>query len=110
MLDPAKMGRPLSDEDRAWLKWNNRSDLAEQFDREDGVLDGEQSEEDSEVDYSTYTVVQLKAEIERRNVEIAGENPDADPLSLEGKKDDLIETLKADDAALAAASDGAGDE
>lgn len=94
MRYPDKMERPLGDDDRRWLMENNMGHVARQFDEEDGV-------EIEERDYSDLTASQLKDEIERRNREILAEDPDAQPISTDGKKADLIQRLKDDDAAIA---------
>lgn len=90
MRYPEQMKRPLGDDDREWLKANNRAHLIEQFDAEDGQTPAQ--------DYYSMNVADLKAEIERRNEEIEA---DDEKLSLDGKKADLIKTLEADDEALA---------
>jgi hypothetical protein len=95
--------KPLSDEDRAWAEQFplNRAliDANDADHRQGGAealggetLDsGEEAEEDEEVgeevDYSEYTVAQLKAELESRN----------QPTS--GTKAELVSRLEADDAA-----------
>lgn len=94
-LDPDKMKRPLSEHDREWLRNNNMVEVADRFDREDGVgVYGKR-------DYDEMTVEELKTEIERRNDEIVREDPDAEPLSTSGKKAELIQRLKDDDEAVA---------
>lgn len=93
-----KMDRPLSDDDRRWLKSNNFGDVADQFDREDGVYDDLE-----ERDYSNMTLKELKAEVDRRNKEILGDDPDATPISTDGNKADLVQRLRDDDVAVAGA-------
>lgn len=60
--------------------------------------DGETATSSSDEGYEALTVGQLKAEIVSRN---EGRD-EADQLSTDGKKADLIATLEADDAANAA--------
>ncbi len=101
------MDRPLSDDDRRWLTENNFGDVADRFDREDGVGEYEVSETEEETpprvpDYSKMTVPELKAEIGRRNEEILEEDENAEVISVDGNKSDLIDRLKKDDEAVAA--------
>lgn len=102
MRYPEKMDRPLSDDDRRWLKENNFGHIADQFDREDGV--GQEVEDDAEEvetrSYGQMTVDELKTEIARRNKEILADDPEAETISTDGKKADLIARLKEDDAAM----------
>lgn len=101
-----RMDRPLSDDDRRWLKENNFGHVADQFDSQDGAGIYAQIEEVTEPrDYSKMTVDQLREEITRRNGEILAEDPDAEPMSAEGKKSELILRLKEDDAAIAEAAE-----
>lgn len=100
-----KMDRPLSDDDRRWLRENNLGHVADEFDREDGVDQEEDAEPDDSPeprDYSKMTVPDLMAEIDRRNGEILADDPDASPIPTDGKKADLIQRLKEDDEAMAA--------
>lgn len=102
-----QMDRPLSDDDRRWLYENNFEDVADKFDREDGVgeYDQEEVEEQEQPrNYSGMTVAELKAEIDARNKEIADQDPPGEPLSTDGKKAALINRLKEDDAAIAEAA------
>lgn len=102
MRYPDKMDRPLSDDDRRWLRGNNMGTIADRFDAEDGLLD-ESEEEAEEVkprNYSGMTVKQLVAEINDRNEEIRNDDPEAELISTEGKKRDLIDRLKQDDDSI----------
>lgn len=109
-----KMDRPLSDDDRRWLYENNFGEIADQFDREDGVGEYENTQlaepEPEKPSYSGMTVPELKAEIESRNKEILDQDHPGEPLSVDGKKADLINRLKEDDAAIEAAAAGKPDD
>lgn len=108
-----KMDRPLSDDDRRWLYENNFGDVADRFDREDGVGEYEEQEPEPEpekINYSGMTVPELRAEIESRNREIADQDPPGEPMSTDGEKADLINQLKEDDAAIAEAAAGKPDD
>lgn len=108
MRYPDKMDRPLSDDDRRWLRSNNLDDVADRFDREDGVGDYAEDEPEMErqepLDYTKMTVPDLVAEIERRNAEILGDDDEAEPIPTDGKKADLIQRLREDDEAVAESS------
>jgi hypothetical protein len=99
MLDPHKVPLPLSDAHREWFENNNAGHHLS----EGGVIhtrmqdEGHVSDEGA-VDYSSWTVVDLKTEIERRNSEMGD---DDEPLSTSGKKDELVARLTEDDEALA---------
>lgn len=113
MRYPDQMDRPLSDDDRRWLYENNFGDVADHFDREDGVGEYEEAESEPEpekVSYSGMTMSELKAEIDDRNRELAEQDPPGEPLSKDGKKADLINRLKEDDAAIEAAAAGKPEE
>lgn len=111
MLDPHKVPLPLSDAHREWFLNNNGAHHLE----EGGVLHARLAEAsleaedepdknnapDEGVDYNSWTVPDLKAEIERRNSEMSDED---EPLSTSGKKGDLVALLIADDEALAEGS------
>lgn len=101
MRYPDRMDRPLSDDDRRWLVENNMGDVAAQFDAEDGVENDDLQSAAEPVDYSKMTVDELKSEIDRRNVEILEDDPDAEPISQDGKKRDLIKRLQEDDEEVA---------
>lgn len=106
MRYPNQMDRPLSDDDRRWLWENNRGSVADQFDREDRVgkyAVDEQAEKQIEEqrDYSKMTVSELQEEISRRNAEIVAEDPEAEQISADGKKAELIQRLRDDDEAVA---------
>lgn len=107
MRYPERMDRPLSDDDRRWLRENNMGDVADRFDREDGSLDEDPEDvEEPEAqprEYSRMTVAELKDMIGLRNKEILAEDPDAAPIPTDGNKSDLIARLKDDDAAVAEA-------
>lgn len=103
MRYPDKMDRPLSDDDRRWLIENNMEHVVRQFDAEDGEVEEEDRSEVVEAkSYSRMNADELRAEIDRRNKEIMAEDPDASPISTEGKKAELIARLKEDDEAVAA--------
>lgn len=81
-----KMDGPLSEEDRRYLLERGREDQVTRMDEMYG--NGEETEEAgmaSEETYEDWTVPQLQAELERR---------DLDP---KGKKQELIDRLEADD-------------
>lgn len=110
-----KMDRPLSDDDRLWLRENNFGDVADRFDVEDGVGsaapdESEDAEEVSPRNYSGMTVPELKAEITRRNTEILAEDPEAKPIPLDGLKADLIAQLERDDELVSTDGDEGDDE
>jgi hypothetical protein len=104
MLDPHNVPLPLSEKHREWFQNNNGAHhLAEGgviHSRmiDEGHLDGGGKSTQDSVDYNSWTVVDLKAEIERRNAEMGDED---EPLSTTGKKDELVQRLVDDDEALA---------
>lgn len=106
MLDPHKVELPLNEQQREWFLNNN---MAHHLD-EGGVIHTRMQDEGHNisdptsggVDYNSWTVADLKAEIERRNSEM----DDADePISTTGKKDDLVARLVEDDEALSGGSE-----
>lgn len=104
MLDPHKVPLPLSDAHREWFLNNNAAHhlqgvIAMRM-QDEGYSDVDPSSD--AVDYSSWTVADLKAEIERRNSEMGD---DDEPLSTSGKKDELVARLTEDDEALAGGSE-----
>jgi hypothetical protein len=91
--------RPLSAEDRKYLLDRGREGLIERIDEEQGVEDGSDEESDEGLaDWTdpSWTVAQLVAEINDRNVR--RQDAGLEPLSTKGTKAELAQRLTEDDA------------
>lgn len=78
---------------RPWLKEEYERHTGNPFPEEGESSDPESDEDEDEVDYSTWSPDDLKAEVETRELEVTGTGKDGNVL-----KADMVAALEADDA------------